>query len=200
MSKVLSKRISIFLSIDRKTVNNYFNAHDNSTLYKRQLRFDFEQYLEGLLANYKRHTLICYKVTCKKKDEDLVKPFMHAVRRHFYMLEKQKRSEFQKFKKRNYKLLCLSMMAVMFFHGVLPIIFPPELSIEPTVLNTLDVFSWVILWRPIDKLIFHWNPYLKEISLLHKMANATVIKVKSSDKLFQKTDERIALQKSMVRA
>jgi hypothetical protein len=62
------------------------------------------------------------------------------------------------------------------------------------------VFSWVILWRPIDKLIFHWNPYLKEISLLHKMANATVIKVKSSDKLFQKTDERIALQKSMVRA
>jgi hypothetical protein len=200
MSKVLSKRISIFLSIDRKTVNNYFNAHDNSTLYKRQLRFDFEQYLEGLLANYKRHTLICYKVTCKKEDEDLVKPFMHAVRRHFYMLEKQKRSEFQKFKKRNYKLLCLSMMAVMFFHGVLPIIFPPELSIEPTVLNTLDVFSWVILWRPIDKLIFHWNPYLKEISLLHKMANATVIKVKSSDKLFQKTDERIALQKSMVRA
>ena len=200
MSKVLSKRISIFLSIDRKTVNNYFNTHDNSTLYKRQLRFDFEQYLEGLLANYKRQTLICYKVTCKKEDEDLVKPFMHAVRRHFYMLEKQKRSEFQKFKKRNYKLLCLSMMAVMFFHGVLPIIFPPELSIEPTILNTLDVFSWVILWRPIDKLIFHWNPYLKEISLLHKMANATVIKVNSSDKLFQKTDERIALQKSVARA
>ncbi|HWI90320.1 MAG TPA: hypothetical protein VNT20_03550 [Flavisolibacter sp.] len=200
MSKVLSKRISIFLSIDRKTVNNYFNTHDNSTLYKRQLRFDFEQYLEGLLANYKRHTLLCYKVTCKKEDEDLVKPLMHAVRRHFYMLEKQKRSEFQKFKKRNYRLLFLSMMAVMFFHGVLPIIFPPELSIEPTILNTLDVFSWVILWRPIDKLIFHWNPYLKEISLLHKMANATVIKVNSNDKLFQKTDERIAIQKSMVRA
>jgi hypothetical protein len=200
MSKVLSKRISIFLSVDRKTVNNYFNTHDNSTLYKRQLRFDFEQYLEGLLANYKRHTLLCYKVTCKKEDEDLVKPFMHAVRRHFYMLEKQKRSEFQKFKKRNYRLLFLSMMAVMFFHGVLPIIFPPELSIEPTILNTLDVFSWVILWRPIDKLIFHWNPYLKEISLLNKMANATVIKVNSNDKLFQKTDERIAIQKSMVRA
>lgn len=199
MSKVLSKRISIFLSIDRKTINNYFNAHDNSTLYKRQLRFDFEQYLEGLLANYKRHSLICYKVTCKKEDEDLVKPFMHAVRRHFYMLEKQKKLEFQKFKRKNYKLLCLSMMAVMFFHGILPVLFPPQLSIEPTILNTLDVFSWVILWRPIDKLIFHWNPYLKEISLLHKMANATVIRVKSNDKLFQKTDERIALQK-MVRA
>lgn len=200
MSKVLSKRVNIFLSVDRKTINNYFNTHDNSTLYKRQLRFDFEQYLEGLLANYKRHALICYKVTCKKEDEDLIKPFMHAVRRHFYMLEKQKRIEFQKFKRRNFRLLCLSMMAVMFFHGVMPMIFPAELNIEPTILNTLDVFSWVILWRPIDKLIFQWNPYLKEISLLHKMANAVVIKVKSIDKLFQKSDERTALQKTMVRA
>ena len=200
MSKALSKRISIFLSVDRKTLNNYFNAHDNSPLYKRQLRLDFEQYLEELLANYKRYSLICYKVTCKNEDEDLIKPFMHAVRRHFYMTEKQRKEEFQKFKKRNFKLLCLSMMAVMIFHGVLPMIFPPQVSIEPTILNTLDVFSWVILWRPIDKLIFQWNPYLKEISLLNKMANAIVIKVRSNDKLFQKTDERITFQKSMVRA
>lgn len=200
MSKVLSKRISIFLSVDRKTINNYFNSHDNSTLYKRQLRFDFEQYLEGLLATYKRHSVICYKVTCKKEDEDLIKPFTHAVRRHFYLLEKQKRSEFQKFKQKNFKLLFLSMLAVTFFHLVFPVIFLPGFKIQPTILNTLDVFSWVILWRPIDKLIFNWNPYLKEISLLNKMANAIVIKVNSVDKLFQKTDERIAIQKTMVRA
>jgi hypothetical protein len=200
MNKSLSKRISIFLSVDRKTINNYFNPHDTSTLYKRQLRYDFEQYLEGLLAIYKRHTLICYKVTCKKEEEDLLKPFMHAVRRHFYLLEKQKELEFQKFKKRNFRLLCLSMLAVMASHGVLPMIFSENLGISPTILNTLDVFSWVILWRPIDKLIFQWNTYLKEISLLHKMANAIVIKVKSTDKLFQKTDERIHFQKKVVRA
>jgi hypothetical protein len=200
MSKPLSKRISIFLSVDRKTINNYFNAHDNSTLYKRQLRFDFEQYLEGLLANYKRHTIVCYKVTCKKEDEDLLKPFMHAVRRHFYVLEKQKKLDFQKFKKGNCKLLCLSMLVVMFFHGLLPLLFPPEFNIEPTLLNTLDVFSWVILWRPIDQLIFHWNAHLKEISLMHKMANGVVIRVNTIDLLFQKTGERIAYQKSMVRA
>lgn len=68
MSVTLSKRINIFLSVERKTINSYFNTHDNSTLCKRQLRFDFEQYLEGLLVNYKRYTRICYKVTCKKED------------------------------------------------------------------------------------------------------------------------------------
>jgi hypothetical protein len=197
MNKSLSKRISIFLSVDRKTINNYFNPHDTSPLYKRQIRFDFEQYLEGLLANYKRHTCICYKVTCKKEDEDLIKPFMHAVRRHFYILEKQKRQEFQKFKKKNFRLLCLSILVVMFCHGALPMIFSEDLGISPTILNTLDVFSWVILWRPIDKLIFQWNSYLKEISLLHKMAHAIDIKVKTIDKLFQKSDERITFQKSL---
>jgi len=199
MNKSLSKRISVFLSVDRKTINNYFNPHDTSTLYKRQLRYDFEQYLEGLLATYKRHTLICYKVTCKKEDEDLLKPFVHAVRRHFYVLEKQKRLEFKKFKRRNFRLLCLSMLAVMISHGALPLIFSEDMGISPTILNTLDVFSWVILWRPIDKLIFQWNSFLKEISLLHKMANGVVIRVKCTDKLFQRRDERI-LHKKIVRA
>jgi hypothetical protein len=33
----------------------------------------------------------------------------------------------------------------------------------------------VILWRPIDKLIFYWNPHLKDISLMDKLATAEVI-------------------------
>ncbi len=39
----------------------------------------------------------------------------------------------------------------------------------------LDVFSWVILWKPIDKLIFAWNPYLKEISIYHRLVIAETI-------------------------
>lgn len=92
------------------------------------------------------------------------------------------------------------MLAVMVSHGALPMIFSEDLGISPTILNTLDVFSWVILWRPIDQLIFQWNGYLKEISLLHKMAHATVIKVKSIDKLFQRADERMNIHKKIIRA
>jgi len=40
--------------------------------------------------------------------------------------------------------------------------------------NTLDVFSWVILWKPIDRLIFYWNPFKKDIYLLNRLANAEV--------------------------
>jgi len=33
----------------------------------------------------------------------------------------------------------------------------------------------VMLWQPIDKLVFQWNPYLKEINTLNKLAKAEVI-------------------------
>jgi hypothetical protein len=200
MSKVASKRINIFLSIDRKTINNYFNPHDNSSLYKRQLRFDFVEYLDELLNSYKRHSFISYKICYKDEDAEMVKPFMHAVRRHFYIMEQQKRTEFKKFKKRNFRLLLLSIVVVMFCQGVLPMLLLPEFPFHSTLLNSIDIFSWVVLWRPIDRLIFNWNPFLKDISLLHKMANADIIRIKSSDKLFQKTDQRLSFPKTQVRA
>lgn len=199
MSKVLSKRISIFLSVDRKSINNYFNQHDNSPLYMRQLSYDFEQYLEELLVNYKRHTKICYKITCKEEDEELIKPFMHAVRRHFYMLEKMKMSAFKKFKRRTFRLLGLSFLTLIFFYAVLPLIFFPGYSFQSTILNSIEVFSWVVMWKPIDRLIFNWNPYLKQISLMHKLAHADVIRVKATDNV-KHPEVKSNTQKKIVRA
>ena len=36
-----------------------------------------------------------------------------------------------------------------------------------------EIQSW-----PIDKLIFSWNPYLKDISIIDRLANAEVLLVK----------------------
>jgi hypothetical protein len=199
MSKLASKRISIFLSVDRKTVNEYFNQHDNSPLYKRQLSYDFEQYLNELLITYKRHTKICYKVTCKDEDVHLIKPFMHAVRRHYYMLEKAKIAKFQKFKKRTFRLLGLSFLALIFFYAVLPLIFFPGYSFQSTILNSIEVISWVVMWKPIDRLIFHWNPYLKEIALMHKLAHAEVIRIRTIDNV-KHPEVKTNLQKKIARA
>lgn len=179
VNKALSKRISIFLSVDKRTIDNYFNPHDPAPIYKRQLRFDFIQYLNDSVASYNRHSVIRYKLAYRPQDFAILEPFMLAIRRHFQAREKQKRQEFARFKKSNYKLLVLSLLMVMFCQGLLPLLFSQEHRIHSTLSNSLDVFSWVILWRPIDKLIFHWNPYLKEISLLKKLATAKVIEIEA---------------------
>ena len=49
--------------------------------------------------------------------------------------------------------------------------------------NAIDVFSWVILWKPIERLIFYWNPFLKEILLYEKIQNAKVTIVESEEEL-----------------
>lgn len=179
MNKALSKRISIFLSVDKHTINNYFNPHDPAPIYKRQLRFDFVQYLNDSVAEYRRNSNIVYKLTYKPEDYAIPEPFMIAIRRHFKSKEEQKRREFTRFKKSSYKLLFLSLLIVMFCQGLLPLVISQEHRIHSTLSNSLDVFSWVILWHPIDKLIFHWNPFLKEISLLHKLATAEVIEIEA---------------------
>jgi hypothetical protein len=64
---------------------------------------------------------------------------------------------------------------VMICHGLLPLILPEYHGIGETIMNSIDVFSWVILWKPIDRLIFGWNPYLKDIAMYNKLVNGEVI-------------------------
>ncbi len=180
MNKALSRRISIFLSVDSTTINDYFNPHDPAPIYKRQLRHDFIQYMLESVHSYKKYSTVTYKVTYNPADKNLLDPFMHAVRRHFYVREQMKKAEFERFKKSSYKLLFLSLTMVMLCQGLMPFVISEDSRLHSSLHNYLDVFSWVILWRPIDRLIFHWNPFLKELSLLHKLANAEIIAIEAN--------------------
>jgi hypothetical protein len=88
-----------------------------------------------------------------------------------------KQAEFKKFKKRNWLLLIFSFIIVVAFQGLVPMIFAAEHRIHSAFSNALDVFSWVILWKPIERLIFYYNPFLKEISILDKLTNAPIVMI-----------------------
>jgi hypothetical protein len=100
---------------------------------------------------------------------------IYAIRRHFSEKKSLIEAEFEKFKRRSYFLLFFSLSVVMICQGLLPMILNDKFHINTGLTNSLDVFSWVILWRPIDKLIFSWNPYLKDISIMEKLVKAEVI-------------------------
>jgi len=104
-----------------------------------------------------------------------MEPVIYAIRRHFTEKKSLKEVEFEKFKRRTYLLLFYSLAVVMICQGFLPLLMDGVHHISSGLTNTLDVFSWVILWRPIDQLIFHWNPYLKDISIMNRLASADVI-------------------------
>jgi len=179
-TELLPKGISIFLTVDSQTIEGYFNAHDPAPLYKRHLSHKFEQYIMSSVIASKRYSTIKYKFIYKTAiDEQYTEPLILAIRTHFSEKKVLKEIEFEKFKKRGWALLLVSMVVMMVCKGVESLLNSKGIQIHGTINNGMDIFSWVILWRPIDVLIFNWNPYLKEICLLDKLKTAEVIRIQN---------------------
>ena len=173
MKEHIANKINIFISVDVQTINTYFNAHDPAPLYKRQLSHQFEQYIFNTVAHAKRYSIIFYKLKCSSEIErQYTQPLMYAVKRHFEEKKGLRRAEFKRFKRRSFMLLALSLIVIILCHGIFPLFLNSNNYLETIILTSSDVFSWVILWRPIDKLIFDWNPHLKDIAILDKLATA----------------------------
>jgi hypothetical protein len=176
MSQPVVKRINIFLSADQHTITDCFNMNDPAPIYKRQLSHEFEGYIMRSIIAAKRYSVFGYKINCRNRaDKQYTEPLVLAIRRHFSEKKAMREFEFEKFKRRTYTLLFISLAVVMVCQGTIPLFLHADRGLHSGLTNTVDVFSWVILWRPIDKLIFSWNPYLKEIAILNKLVTAEVI-------------------------
>lgn len=170
------KSINVFLTLDQRVVDGYFNKHDPSPIYKRQLSHQFENYIMSSVNTAKIYSVIFYKLKCTKEiDKQYGEPLLYAIRRHFLIKKQEKEKEFTKFKKRNFLVLAVSVVAAILFHALIPVFFKEDHQVPEGLINSLDVFSWVILWHPIDELMFNWNPHLKDINLLKKLSTAESI-------------------------
>jgi hypothetical protein len=188
----VAKKITVFITADSNSIFTYFNPHDPSPIYSRQLSQEFEKYLNNCIIRANRHSTINYKVVCLSKIDSLFTgPLMEAIRRHYTIKKAVKEKEFRKFKKRSYYLLAIGLAVVMTCQGLLPYILSQEHRVHSALSNALDVFSWVVLWKPIERLIFYWNPFLKDICLLDKMisAEATVIENEKSSVVYSLNKE-----------
>jgi len=176
MNQSDSKSINVFLTLDHGVVDGYFNKHDPSPIYKRQLSYQFENYIMASVTAAKMYSVIFYKLKCTKEiDKQYGEPLLYAIRRHFLVKKQEREKEFTKFKRRNFLVLTVSVVAAILFHALIPIFFKEDHQVPEGLINSLDVFSWVILWHPIDELMFNWNPHLKDINLLKKLATAESI-------------------------
>lgn len=177
MKNPLSNKINILLSLDRDILPGYYNPQDHSPLYKRQLNTELEQYILASIRSARRDTKLFFKISYRDdEDVEFAEPLMYAIRLHFAESKAIAINNFENFKRRAFKLLLVSLAVVTISHGVLPFLLKGEKNtIHDGLSNSLDVFSWVILWKPIDRLIFYWNPFLKDISVLGKLEKAEVI-------------------------
>jgi len=121
MSKPPNKKITIFLSLEPDIFKGYFNAQDPAPLYKRQLSHEFEQYIMTCIKTCKRDSSFTYKISYQDDDhKQYAEPLAYAIRRHFGETKATATAAFDKFKKKTYILLFMSMAVVMICQGFLP--------------------------------------------------------------------------------
>lgn len=177
------------MTLDQNVIDGYFNKHDPAPIYKRQLSHQFERYILETVAVAKRYDVVFYKFKCtNESDKQYAEPLMYAVHRHFSDKKSEKMKDFSRFKQRNWILLALGIGVVILCQGLLPLILNEGRSLHSGLSNSLDIFAWVLLWHPIDELIFHWNPFLKEIHLLDKLGTAESIIIENEKKAAASND------------
>jgi hypothetical protein len=176
MKDNITSTVNIFLKINADTIHEYFNENDPAPLYKRQLSYKLEQYLAMASASVKRYSVVFYKFKCSSEiDKQYSEPLIYALRRHFAARRTIREHEFTRFKRRTWILLAFSLAIVFICQGFVMVLFDENHNLQSGLSNIVDVFSWVVLWQPFDKLLFYWNPHLKDISLLKKLATAELI-------------------------
>lgn len=137
------------------------------------------------IRSAKRHSQFRYKISYRDEtDKQYAEPLMYAIKRHFGETKAISTAVFARFKRRTYMLLIVSISVVMLCQGFLPLLLKEEdHNIQSGLLNTLDVLCWVILWKPIERLIFYWNPFLKDISIMDRLENAEIMMTEIESKL-----------------
>lgn len=100
---------------------------------------------------------------------------MYAIRSHYEAKKVKRVKEFNRFKFRSWLLLAISLVIVAVIQVLVPLTLDEENKFHAMFLSSMEIFSWVLLWRPIDVLLFYWNPHLKDICLLTKLATSEII-------------------------
>lgn len=176
MKTILPEKINIFLTVDPQAIEEHFNKNDPAPFYKRQLSHEFEEYINRTKAPARKCTVFEYKVTCKtESDRQYTEPLIYAVKRHFAGIMLARKGDFERFKRRNYIFLLIGLTIILLSHILIPIVLNDNGGIESAILAGIDIFSWVMMWQPIDNLLFHRNGFLSEISTIKKLTEAEVI-------------------------
>ncbi len=176
MKNHLPEKIDIFLTVSLDAVQDHFNKNDPAPLYKRQLSHEFEEYINKAKAAARKHSFFEYKITCKKEeDKQFTEPLMYAVKRHYANMLLIMQDDYERFKRHNYVVLFMGLVIILLSHILIPLIIKDSGGVESAILTGIDIFSWVMMWQPVDNLLFHLSRHLEDIRTVKKLTEAGVV-------------------------
>ena len=99
-----------------------------------------------------------------------------AIHMHFCYRKEQSQKKLKRVFHYGWRILliALTLLAVIFTLSEIALWLMPNSGIARFVHESFIILGWVVLWRPLEVLLYDWFPVKKEIHLYHRLENSNV--------------------------
>lgn len=150
-----------------------FDNRDPAPFRERDLDPSLVAYLMGAaedLAPHGRFRIVIWFATARPK-EDVAHGLRAHVEYELELLERRRRRQ----RRTGLVSLMLALALLVGLQALAQLVLElPQSSTRNAVREGLVILSWVVLWRPIDLLIYEWIPVRRQRTLLRRLHTAVI--------------------------
>jgi hypothetical protein len=156
------------------SLEQLFDNRDPAPFRVRDLDPDFVEYLTGAAEDLMPHGPFRVVLWLSGPSTPTV-DVAQAVRSHFeYELQRSRRRR-RRQRRAGLIMLALSVMMMIALISAAQLIARlPVSGVRDAIREGLVILSWVLMWRPIDLLIFEWLPVHRQHTVLRRLLDAPV--------------------------
>jgi len=166
-----SKTIQVHVS----EVYQLFDMRDPSPFRGKDLDEDFWDYIVTSAQELSQSLAIKIVITIGQAETEVMRKSLisQAFTHHIHYQIEQKKREIKNFirQARNYLMIGLSILWLCLWLSQ-KIAGMEELGLSHILAEGFVIFGWVSLWRPIELILYDWQPLVRQKRLLERLSRA----------------------------
>ncbi|MBL9147117.1 MAG: hypothetical protein JNM94_00335 [Phycisphaerae bacterium] len=154
-----------------RTLDELFHPLDPSPIARRDLSETAADYLYTELRDVSGDFGVRVVVHLPDAEMAHADAVVAAIRRHFAWSAVATRQAMHRLRRLGLLSLAIGLLAVAGLIGVAQLLVRSyERTFVSTLAESITIIAWVILWRPVEVLLFDWWPLRTDIALYERLA------------------------------
>lgn len=166
------------INVRVKSIQQLFDLRDPSPFNERDLDPGFVQFIRSSAEDLPTSLPLQIKVTIEDESGDSLPPqSVHkAIQTYFAQEALQKRRELKRHARKAPIYLLIGAAVLLFSITLARNLEAKESNTALSILKEgLVIFGWVSLWKPMEFLLFDWNPIYDSMKLNRRLERAEVV-------------------------
>jgi hypothetical protein len=170
----VSNVLTIGLCTDR--VESLFNCLDPAPIERRMIADDVEAYIFDRLSELPEKGLVSLRILLPANQVSCCSAVQSAFRLHFLtQVKNEKRSLHRHFSSGLMMLLKGVILALLLVVTTIAVASLSDSVVFSKIAGVVSIMVWVILWGPLDSLIYQWHPIRIRLQMLERLAAVEVV-------------------------